>query len=150
MLTSITLFTIAKHLNAAAMEIEKLENQVLSQKVECATIEETKSEITKDVENGLQETSEKSTSKKSSSKKSTSKKEKVEEAPKEVVNVPERVLTFDIVKEECRKVLEAKGRDALLNILVSFGAKKTSELTENQYNNVFSLCQTTLGVGNEF
>lgn len=170
---STNLRILAKHLNHAAEEMELLE----CGKDVCA---ETPTKpvdnkdcidnipvppVIKEIENGKEESS-KSTSeessKKTSGKKASSKKacdEKVVDAkavaevvpPLAPVNVPaKRTLTLEIVRGECRKVLDLKGRKALEDILVKYNALKTSDLKQENFENVMKDCSEALGDSHEF
>lgn len=169
MYPSLVLFTLAKHLNNAAIEIELLEKKVLEQQISDATIvEETveiPSAIAAQIDAAQIDAAEIKTSKKekkNGNKKETCKEASSENASKGQVQVdPElppvipaealkRELTLDIVRAECKKVIDTKGRIALSEILTNHGAAKTSDLKPEQYESVFVACGKALGVGHEF
>ena len=167
---SLVLFTIAKHLNNAALELEDLEKQVLQAKFCDDVVTEPR------IENGSQEDSKESSEescKESSKKSKKSCKESkkscevvAEPAQVEVIAEPPAIgtkiingekvkveiptLTLEIVRAECKKVIDAKGRDALANLLTLFGASKTSDLKEIHYFKVVQACKELLGGKDEF
>lgn len=170
MRASLVVSVIAKHLNNAALELEALEGAIKPEEAvdpaippvilgnvaeENNEVENVSSKESGSKEN-CKETSGKEASKQEASKEVTSNKKpskkvtKTEEAPKETVKAPERKLTLEIIRSECKKVIDEKGRPALAELLASFNATKTSELQEEQFVAVFEKCQTILGAGNEF
>lgn len=172
MQASLIVFIIAKHLNNAACELERLEQAASNKKPETAhnsVVETSSKEIedgsTKEAsskessqeagkesgsEENCKESNQEASKEVKAKKPSTPKKAKSEEAPKEAVKVPERKITLEIIRSECKKVIDEKGRPALAELLASFNATKTSELQEEQFVAVFEKCQTILGAGNEF
>lgn len=182
MTTSIILFTLAKHLNKAALEIEELENAIIKQKVADATlIEEAVSNFAKpsndacskiEVSNGTEKTSEEAdkssetsapkeglqVAKKATSSKKAPKASKEEVAPMVEVNVPppipqvetKRQLTAEIVKAECQKVIAAKGKPVVVEMLKNLSAEKFSQIKESDYEILFNACRLALGESDEF
>lgn len=156
---SLVLAVLAESILDASKKIEALENQengnhaIPTIEVQNGNQEASCKEGSKEItsEKSCEEASCKEEKPKEVKKTSKAKKKEEEVQPKEIVNVPvQRELTFEIVRAECKKVIDEKGRAALAELLLSFGATKTSELKPEQFEEVFQKCQSTLGAGNEF
>jgi hypothetical protein len=89
---------------------------------------------------------------KKTTKKKVAKKAAKKKATKSVAEVPPEipkesdtnVVTIDAVKESLVKVWKAKGREVADDILKDFGAKKSSDLKETDYEAVVTECTKCL------
>ena len=165
---NLVLRVLAKHLINAAEEIEQGQKIVDKQdhidNIPVPPVIKENNDGKENSKEASEESSKKASGKKASSKK-TSEESKVAEPkkdlekPLDLSNVPsvaeeaipaKRCLTLEIVRGECRKVLDTHGRKALEDILVKYKALKTSDLKSENFEAVMADCAQALGASYEF
>lgn len=170
---NLVLRVLAKHLINAAEEIEQgqkiVDNQDRIDNIPVPPVIKENNDGKESSKKTSEENSKKASSKRSSGKKASEESEVVEpkkdlERPLDLSNVPpvveatpvvealpaKRSLTLEIVRGECRKVLDTHGRKALEDILVKYKALKTSDLKPENFEAVMMDCAQVLGASHEF